>query len=55
MNRAVAFFASIFTLPLLAAGVLIGYSRTDEANGDAPRALMRALDRLPSHRRAAGR
>jgi hypothetical protein len=37
------------------AGVLIGYSRVDEANGDAPRAFMRALDRLPSHRRAAGR
>lgn len=38
-------------------GVLIAYSRADDANGGAPRAFMRALERIPKppHRRAVGR
>jgi hypothetical protein len=38
-------------------GVLITYSRADDANGGAPRAFMRALERIPKppHRRAVGR
>ena len=37
-------------------GVLIAYSRIEDANGGAPAAFMRTLDRLapPAHRRAAG-
>lgn len=46
--------ASLVTVP---SGVLIAYSRADDANGGAPRAFMRTLDRISTspHRRAVGR
>lgn len=45
------------SLTVTPSGVLIAYSRADDANGDAPRLFMRALDRIPTspHRRAVRR